>query len=108
MKSYESQKVKSSILKEQHEKMSEKQELFLFLVCRGAAYQKSKEIFEGDEVEVGRAVFVPGEVVELFSLKISPKANIFLELTSVKLTRTVRNSYCKLAGTAAVNSIIST
>ena len=52
MKNYVSQKVKSSILKEQHERRSEWQELFWFLVCREATCQRSEEIFEGYEVEV--------------------------------------------------------
>ena len=54
MKSYVSQKVKSSILKAQHEKRSERQEKFLFCVRREATLQKSEVIFEGYEVEVGQ------------------------------------------------------
>ena len=47
MKSYVGQKVKSFIRKAQHEKRSERQEQFRFLVCRRGTYQKSEEIFGG-------------------------------------------------------------
>ena len=49
MKSYVIQKVRRSILNVQHEKRSDRQEQFCFLVYREATYQKSEEIFEGYE-----------------------------------------------------------
>ena len=42
------------------------------------------------------------------SLKFRRRRTFFLDLTSVKLTGTVRNSYCKLAGTVSNCCLIST